>query len=127
MNLTGVQMLTYGLAASALVFVVLAAALKQQRVLYGIAALLSGAAALCAHNDAFWGTTVLAVLAFSAVIVASELVDFNWRLRAALVFSALTLGFVCLWPTLHNISGGKVPLPGRDAARTRQDLRPARG
>jgi preprotein translocase subunit SecD len=112
MNLTGVQMLTYGLAACALLFAVLAAALKQQRVLYGIAAALSGAAALCAHNDAFWGTVLLAVLAFSALIVASELVDLNWRLRAALVFTALSLGFVCLWPTLHNISGGRVPLPG---------------
>lgn len=111
MNLAGVDILTYVLLAFALLLAVLALTQRAQRWLYAFGALCSAAGALSAHYDAFWAMVTLGVLALCTVLIASGVVDASWRMRAAIVFAVGVTAAISLWPTLHKLSGERLPLP----------------
>ncbi len=74
-------------------------------------ALAAGSGALFFHFDSFWGLFscgfVLAWSAFGLVPVMDGL----WRLKAGFVFAVFLGAIIALWPTAHNFSGGRIPVP----------------
>jgi preprotein translocase subunit SecD len=98
-------------AAFALVFALLAYLKRPKRVPLGIAAVLAAAGAPAAYFDAFWPMVGAGVLAAWAAFTALEFIDMGFRLRAGVVMSLVITGAIVLWPSVHGISGGKVPCP----------------
>lgn len=111
MNFADIAIGTYFLAAFALLLAILSVAMRTERWLYAAGAALAAGGAIASHNDAFWGAVVLGVLSFAFVILASGIGDGGWRTRASIVFVVTSLAAVSLWPTLHNLSGERIPLP----------------
>jgi preprotein translocase subunit SecD len=95
----------------ALVCVVLGFAVRGHRVALWLGAVLAASAAGAAWANSFWPMVILALLALTAAFAAVPAVDLNWRMRAALNVSVVTLGFLALWPTFNGMSGGKFPCP----------------
>lgn len=103
--------LKYTFAGLALLFAVLAFALRQRRASWTLAALFAASAGAAAHYDAFWLMAVSALASVWALWCTTNLIDLGWRVKAGLV-SAVALGsFLCLWPTLDGLTNGKVPCP----------------
>jgi preprotein translocase subunit SecD len=109
--LTPALVLTAILGAYAFVHLVLGFALRGHRVSMWLAAVLAASAAGAAWVNGFWPMVVLALLALTASFAAVPALDLSWRMRAALNFSVVTLGFLALWPTINGMSGGKLPCP----------------
>jgi preprotein translocase subunit SecD len=71
----------------------------------------AGSAALFFHFDNFWGL-VTCVLAFCwAAFGLMPAMDATWRLKLGFVVALFLGALVALWPTLNNMSDGKIPLP----------------
>jgi preprotein translocase subunit SecD len=109
--LTPALILTSVFGAFALIFAIMGAAIRGHRMALWLAALFAAGAAGAAWVNSFWPLVVLGILAFSAAFAAADVIDLNWRMRAALNIGVVTLGFFALWPTIHNMSGGKFPCP----------------
>jgi preprotein translocase subunit SecD len=75
------------------------------------AALAAASAAGAAHYDAFWPMVCFGAIAVCALIAALEVLDLSWRLRAGLIVGLCAIAFLVLWPSLYNMSGGKIPCP----------------
>jgi preprotein translocase subunit SecD len=84
---------------------------RGHRVALWIGAICAASAAGAAWVTAFWPMVVFALFALTALFAAVEVMDLNWRLRAALNVGVVTAGFLALWPTFYNMSGGKFPCP----------------
>jgi preprotein translocase subunit SecD len=84
---------------------------RGHRVALWIGAVCAAAAAGAAWVTAFWPMVVFGIFALTALFAAIEVMDLNWRLRAALNVGVVTAGFLALWPTFYNMSGGKFPCP----------------
>jgi preprotein translocase subunit SecD len=103
--LTGIfGVLAFGLLVSSWI-------VKTQRYVLLAAAVLAAGAAGAAWVDSFWPMLLLGLLALSAAFAAVDVIDLSWRLRAALNIGVVVLGFFALWPTVHAMSGGRVPCP----------------
>src|SRR5690606_41224359 len=77
-----------------------------------VAATLSAAAAAgAAYSNAFWPMVLLGLLGLCIAFTAATVLDLGWRVRTAITGALCTLGFLVLWPTLSNASGGKLPVP----------------
>ena len=73
--------------------------------------LAAASAALFLHFDYFWGL-VCSGLAFCwAAFGLVPAMDSVWRLKIGFVVAVFFGSIIALWPTFHNMSGGKVPLP----------------
>ncbi|MDP9034537.1 MAG: protein translocase subunit SecD [Myxococcota bacterium] len=72
----------------------------------------AGSAALFFHFDNFWGLVVSALAVVWAAFSLLPVMDEGWRLKLGFVVAVFLGSLVALWPTLHNMSGGKLPLPG---------------
>jgi preprotein translocase subunit SecD len=94
-----------------LVCLALGFAIRGHRVALWLAAVLAASAAGAAWVNAFWPMVILALLAFTSTLAAVPIVDLNWRMRASLNASVVTLGFLALWPTFNGMSGGRFPCP----------------
>ena len=79
--------------------------------LFWFGAICALSAAAGAHYDAFWTLVSFGVLTLWAIIAGLGVIDIGWRMRFGLVVSVCTLAFIALWPTLFNMSKGKLPLP----------------
>jgi preprotein translocase subunit SecD len=79
------------------------------------ALLVALGAAACGYlffkADSFWGLVSAGLIGIWALIYALPVMDAGWRMRVGLATSALLLGFALLWPTLGNMSSGKIPCP----------------
>ncbi len=109
--------LAYILAAVSLLLAVLGYARKGRKAPLWLAAICGFIAAACAYYDSFWAMVVFATFAAWAGIVATNLVDHGWRVRAGLVFGIAILAAISMWPTVSSMSGGKLPLPEYVAER----------
>jgi preprotein translocase subunit SecD len=109
--LTPQLVLTSVFGVLALVLLVASGVRRADRILLVIAAVLAAGAAGAAWADSFWPMVALALLSLSVWFATVEVMDTSWRLRAALNVSVVTLAFVAFWPTLHGMSGGKIPCP----------------
>jgi preprotein translocase subunit SecD len=73
--------------------------------------LAAGAAALFFHFDNFWGLVISVLALCWAAFGLLRAMDGPWRLKVGFVAAVFLGALVALWPTLHNMSGGKIPLP----------------
>jgi len=76
-----------------------------------VMAIAAGAAALFYHFDNFWGLVTCVLTCCWAAFGLLPAMDGAWRLKVGFVAAVFLGALVALWPTLHNMSGGKVPLP----------------
>ena len=63
------------------------------------------------QSDTFWGIVVCALAFVWASFTLLPLVDVGWRLRLGFAVSLFIGAFICLWPTLDNMSDGKIKCP----------------
>jgi preprotein translocase subunit SecD len=109
--LTPALVLTAIFGALALIFAITGAAVRGHRMALWLAAVFAAAAAGAAWVDSFWPMLVFAILSLSSAFAAVDVIDLNWRMRAALNLGVITLGFFALWPTFYNMSDGRFPCP----------------
>ncbi len=126
------EILTYVLAGLAVLLGVLGYLLRRRRNALWVAAACAGGAAAAVFFDSFWAMTTLAVFAVWALIAALDVVDLNWRLRFGLVTSITLIAIVSMWPTLSDMSGGRIPCPDylcapRDELPPRVNMKLGRG
>jgi preprotein translocase subunit SecD len=74
-------------------------------------AIAAGSGALFFHFDNFWGLVVCALALVWSAFGLLPAMDGGWRLKVGFVAAVFLGAFVALWPTLHNLSNGKLPLP----------------
>ncbi|HEX2731029.1 MAG TPA: protein translocase subunit SecD [Polyangiaceae bacterium] len=103
--------LAYTFGALALLLVIVGYLQRSRRYLSWMAALCWIGAATAAYHDGFWALVIFAVLGAWAIITSLNAVDNGWRMRAGLVLSTAVIGGIVMWPTLHAMSDGKIPLP----------------
>jgi preprotein translocase subunit SecD len=93
------------------VAVVYGVAPGSQRTALAIMAIALGSGALFFHFDNFWGLVVFGLGFVWSAFGLLPFVDAMWRARLGFAVSVFLGALVVLWPTLHNMSGGKIPLP----------------
>src|ERR1017187_7644687 len=71
----------------------------------------AGAAALFFHFDNFLGLATCALACCWAAFSLLPAMDGAWRLKVGFVVAVFLGALVALWPTLYNMTSGKVPLP----------------
>jgi preprotein translocase subunit SecD len=71
----------------------------------------AGSAALFFHFDNFAGLVIAGLAFVWAAFGLLPIMDASWRLRAGFVAATFFGSAIALWPTIHSMSGGKVPLP----------------
>ena len=76
-----------------------------------VMAIAAGAGALYFHFDNFWGLVTCGLALCWAAFGLVPAMDGTWRLKLGFVVAVFLGALVALWPTLHNFSGGKLPLP----------------
>jgi len=84
---------------------------RPHRVAFWFGAICAASAAAGAHYDAFWTLASFGILTLWAFIAGLGVLDLGWRMRFGLVVSVCILAFLSLWPTLFNMSKGKIPCP----------------
>lgn len=109
--LTPPLVLTSIFGALALVFLILGLVRRADRVLFFLAAILCACAGGAAWVNSFWAMVILALLGLGSAFTALDVLDPNWRVRAAICVSVTVIGVIALWPTVHAMSGGRVPCP----------------
>ena len=105
------ETLTYVLAGLAVLLGGLGYFQRRRRNALWIGAACAACASASAYFDSFWGMTTLVVLVIAALIAALDLVDLGWRLRFGLVTSITLVAVVSMWPTLSDMTGGRLPCP----------------
>ena len=76
-----------------------------------VMAIAAGSAALFFHFDNFWGLVTSALAFFWAAFGVLPAMDGGWRLKVGFVAAVFLGALIALWPTLYNMSSGKIPLP----------------
>jgi preprotein translocase subunit SecD len=76
-----------------------------------VMSIAAGSAALFFHFDNFWGLVTSALVLCWAGFGLVPAMDGAWRLKLGFVVAVFLGALVALWPTMHNMSGGKIPLP----------------
>ena len=76
-----------------------------------VIAIAAGSGALFFHFDSFWGLVASALVCCWAFFGLLPAMDGTWRLKVGFVVAVFLGALVALWPTLNNMSGGKIPLP----------------
>ncbi|HEY4014584.1 MAG TPA: protein translocase subunit SecD [Polyangiaceae bacterium] len=71
----------------------------------------AASAALFLHFDYFWGLVCSGLTFCWAAFGLVPAMDSVWRLKIGFVVAVFFGSLIALWPTLHNMSGGKLPLP----------------
>ena len=74
-------------------------------------AIAAGSGALFFHFDSFWGLFICGLTLVWSAFGLLPIMDGVWRLKAGFVVAVFLAAGIALWPTLHNMSGGKVPVP----------------
>jgi preprotein translocase subunit SecD len=103
--------LTYGFGGAALLFLLAGFGLRGHRYSWWTAAGCAAVGALAAHYDSFWMVVLSFLGAMWALVCTLNTIDLGWRVRAGLALAVGLGAFICVWPTLESLSGGKVPCP----------------
>ncbi len=74
-------------------------------------ALSAGGAAFAVQGDSFWTMVVLGLAALWFGFLAVPVGESNWRARFGFVNAVGILGFLILWPTLDQMTGGRTMCP----------------
>jgi preprotein translocase subunit SecD len=105
------EILTYIFAGLGVVLAAWGYLQRSQRTALWFAALAAGGAAAAAHFDGFWPVVCLALLMVGGLLASTSILDIGWRIRAAVVVSALTIGGFVMLPTVSEATEGKIPCP----------------
>ncbi|MGH7294818.1 MAG: hypothetical protein ACRELB_07795, partial [Polyangiaceae bacterium] len=76
-----------------------------------IMAVAAGSAALFFHFDSFWGLVTSGLVFVWSAVGLLPFLDGTWRLKVGFVVAVALGAGIALWPSAHNMSGGKLPLP----------------
>lgn len=95
----------------AFVFALLGLIVNSLRARLWPAALAAGFAAVAAQSDAFWPMVGLGLTAFGFAVLAIPSGDVAWRARMGLTSALILLSFLVLWPSLSELTGGKLACP----------------
>jgi preprotein translocase subunit SecD len=76
-----------------------------------VMAIAVGTGGLFFHYDSFWGLVISGLSFVWAAFGLLPFVDNAWRMKLGFVAAVFLGALVTLWPTLNNMSGGKIPLP----------------
>lgn len=90
--------------ALALLFAVAGIFKRGHRYSWWTAAGSAAVAALSVHYDSFWMIVVGSLAMVWAFICTFDTIDLGWRARAGMTAAVALGAFVCVWPTLENIS-----------------------
>jgi preprotein translocase subunit SecD len=74
-------------------------------------AIATGSGALFFHFDSFWGLFTCGFVLVWAGFGLLPVMDGLWRFKAGFVSAVFLAAGVVLWPTAHNMSGGRVHVP----------------
>src|SRR5579863_5834656 len=74
-------------------------------------AIAAGSGALFFHFDSFWGLVTCGLVFVWSAVGLLPVMDGVWRLKLGFIVAVFLAGVVVLWPTAHNMSGGRIPLP----------------
>jgi preprotein translocase subunit SecD len=107
----GNPLATLGASAGAMGLLVWGLAPGPRRNALVVMAVAAGAAALFYHFDNFWGLVTCALSMCWAACGLIPAMDGPWRLKVGFVVAVFLGSLIALWPSLHYMSGGKVPLP----------------
>jgi preprotein translocase subunit SecD len=107
----GIPTATIVNAAVGLVFAVLGYLRRTKRVNLWLAAVLAFGGAAAGYFDAFWPLVVMGILSLWSAFTAIDYIDVSWRVRAGLVWAIATIGLFVLWPSVSNMTGGRLPCP----------------
>jgi preprotein translocase subunit SecD len=105
------RVLTAVLGAFALVLFLSGLVARGRRASSWTGAVSAGAAAFAAYHNAFWPMTLLGMIALTCAFASVDVFELGWRLRFSLAASVAGLGFLIMWPTLPDLTGGKIPCP----------------
>ena len=105
------RVLTAVLGASALILFLSGLVARGRRASSWTGAIAAGAAAFAAYHNAFWPMALLTMIALTCAFASLDVFELGWRLRFSLAASVAGLAFLILWPTLPNLTGGKIPCP----------------
>lgn len=103
--------LQYVFAGIAVLFAAWGYVSRSRRGALWFGVVTAASAAIAARYDGFWPLASFAILTLWAFIVATGFLDFGWRMRLGLVTSIGLFAFLALWPSVYNMSAGKVPCP----------------
>lgn len=105
------NILQYGFPAAGVLFAAGGWFSKARRIplwVAGGSAILAGVAE---HYNAFWAFASLVLVMVIALVSSTRIIDGGWRIRAGVVVASLLLCIVSFWPTVWQLSGGKVWCP----------------
>jgi preprotein translocase subunit SecD len=100
-----------GATVAALAFLSWGVTQPVRRTALLLMALAAGSAALFFHFDSFWGLFACGFVFVWSAFGLVPLMDGPWRLKVGFVIAVFVAAAIALWPTVHNMSGGKVPVP----------------
>ena len=103
--------LMYSFIGMALLLVAAGLLRRAKRAVLWTAAIVAGGAATAAHFDAFWPMATLGLSTLWMAILGLNTIDSGWCMRFGLTVVSALLGFLVMWPSLDNMSGGKIPCP----------------
>jgi preprotein translocase subunit SecD len=105
------NILQYGLLGLAVLCGIGGYLSKVRRTALWIAGAAGASAAGAAHYDSFWTMVIFILIMIWAAIASLKAIDLAWRTKLGLVTSTFLLCMLCIWPSVHKLSRGKVPLP----------------
>lgn len=100
-----------GSTAAAIGFFVWGVGNSASRNALVLLAMAAGSAALFFHFDSFWGLFVAGLVFVWSLFGLLPVMDGLWKIKVGFVAAVFAGALVALWPTVHHMSGGKVPLP----------------
>ncbi len=71
----------------------------------------AAAAAAGAQNDSFWTMALFGIFSLWCAFLTVPIGDTGWRARFGFVSAVGVVAFLLMWPTLGNMSEGKLPCP----------------
>ncbi len=109
--LRGDPLAVLGATAAAIGAVVWGVVRPARRNALLLMAIAAGSAALFFHFDNFAGLVIAGLVFVWSAFGLLPAMDASWRLRAGFVAATFLGAAIALWPTVHGMSGGKIPLP----------------
>ncbi len=84
---------------------------SRRNALIVIALCAAGAYAFHRGADNFWGVITCGLVAVWALFSMLPVMDSTWRLKVGFVAVTACAAFIALWPTLDNVTDGKLKCP----------------
>jgi preprotein translocase subunit SecD len=106
-----INVFVYVCAAAVLLFGAFGYFRRGKRVAFWLAALFAIGAGIAAYFHGFWPLIILGVCSLWSAFAGIDYIDLSWRIRTGLVGAVAIISFFIMWPSLHAMSGGKLPCP----------------